>query len=382
MGSTLLQWKIHMPAALMYNLCDDKYNWFYHTVPQPHCNDRVMYWPRGKVWGGSSSLNAMVYIRGHAADFDRWESEGAAGWGYAACLPYFRKAQTHQLGPDDYRGGEGPLSVTMRNWDNPLHAVFLKAGQEAGHPFTADVNGRQQEGVSWFDMTIKGGQRWNVASAYLRPAMNERGDRIQTREGVLVTKVLLDGKRAVGVEYVKDGETHRAYADKVVLSGGAINTPQLLMLSGIGPASELREAGVEVVQDLPGVGKNLQVSQMENYCTLRIVICRRNLYGIFCAVGPPGVVRGSKVQQATLAAKRPKGTSDDSSRSGVVPQENRYVLIKCRQCHFQPKSVVIFSLNNNRSCSNCSPGVWRVLPQPPWRDSPRHHVPLPAQSGH
>lgn len=156
LNSKLLQWKIHMPAALMYNLCDDKvctllstllfnsrlysftsqYNWFYHTSSQPHMNNRVMYWPRGRVWGGSSSLNAMVYIRGHAFDYDRWESEGAQGWNYFSCLPYFKKAQTHRLGGDEYRGDQGPLHVSMRNWNNPLHEVFIQAGQQAGYPFT------------------------------------------------------------------------------------------------------------------------------------------------------------------------------------------------------------------------------------------------------
>ncbi len=127
MSSMLLLWKIHMPAALMYNLCDNKYNWYYHTVAQPHCDDRVMYWPRGRVWGGSSSLNAMVYIRGHALDYDRWAYEnGATGWDYFSCLPYFKRAQSHQLGPDDYRGGEGPLQVSMRNWNNPLHEVISR----------------------------------------------------------------------------------------------------------------------------------------------------------------------------------------------------------------------------------------------------------------
>ena len=205
-------------------------------------------------------LSHLALLRGHAYDFDRWEKEGAKGWNYFACLPYFKKCQTHQLGEDQYRGGDGPLHVSMRNWNNPLHEVFLEAGQQAGYPFSTDVNGYQQEGVSWFDMTIRDGRRWSAASAYLRPALAERSERLATEEGVLVTRVLFEGRRAVGVEYVStDGETRRALADKVILSGGAINTPQLLMLSGVGPAKELEEVGVNVVQDLPGVGRNLQV---------------------------------------------------------------------------------------------------------------------------
>ena len=164
-------WKIHMPAALMYNLCDDKYNWYYHTEPEPGMNDRVMYWPRGRVWGGSSSLNAMVYIRGHAGDYDRWNKEGATGWAYADCLPYFRKAQTHELGADDYRGGEGPLHVSRGKSKNPLFQAFIDAGMQAGYPFTDDMNGYQQEGLGWMDMTIHNGKRWSAASAYLKPSL-------------------------------------------------------------------------------------------------------------------------------------------------------------------------------------------------------------------
>ncbi len=158
LGSTRLSWKIHMPAALTYNLCDDKYNWFYHTLPQTHMDDRVMYWPRGRVWGGSSSLNAMVYIRGHAEDYNRWQSEGAEGWDYDHCLPYFRKAQTHELGADRYRGGDGLLHVTRGKTSHPLHHAFIEAGRQAGYPFTDDMNGFQQEGVGWMDMTIHRGE--------------------------------------------------------------------------------------------------------------------------------------------------------------------------------------------------------------------------------
>merc|ERR1719285_149765 len=147
LGSKALMWKIHMPAALTYNLCDDKYNWYYHTLPQQHCNDRVMYWPRGRVWGGSSSLNAMAYVRGHAEDYNRWGREGAEGWNYETCLPYFRKAQTHQLGADEYRGGSGPLHVSRGSSGNPLHEAWLEAGQQAGYPLTEDMNGFQQEGA-------------------------------------------------------------------------------------------------------------------------------------------------------------------------------------------------------------------------------------------
>ncbi|PIO36433.1 hypothetical protein AB205_0135770, partial [Aquarana catesbeiana] len=252
-GCKRLSWKIHMPAALMYNLCDDKFNWAYHTEPQKHMDNRVMYWPRGRVLGGSSSLNAMVYIRGHAEDYNRWSAQGATGWDYAHCLPYFKKAQTHELGPDDYRGGNGPLHVSRGKTNHSLHNTFIEAAKQAGYPFTEDMNGYQQEGVGWMDMTIYKGQRWSTASAYLRPAMSRPN--VSVKEKTLVTKVLFQGLRATGVEYVQNGHKKKAFASKeVILSGGAINSPQLLMLSGIGNASELTKLGIPVIAHLPGDG--------------------------------------------------------------------------------------------------------------------------------
>ncbi|XP_061913870.1 choline dehydrogenase, mitochondrial [Entelurus aequoreus] len=257
LGSVRLSWKVHMPAALTYNLCHDKYNWFYHTLPQAHVDNRVMYWPRGRVWGGSSSLNAMVYIRGHAEDYNRWQREGARGWDYDHCLPYFRKAQCHEMGADRYRGGSGQLHVTRGKTDHTLHRAFILAGQQAGYPFTEDMNGYQQEGLGWMDMTIHEGKRWSTASAYLRPVLGRPNLKAEVR--CLATKILFDGRRAVGVEYMQKGETKRVFVDKeVILSGGAINSPQLLMLSGVGNADDLEPLGIPVVQHLPGVGSNLQ----------------------------------------------------------------------------------------------------------------------------
>ena len=250
-------WKIHMPAALMYNLCDDQYNWYYHTVPQKNMNNRVMYCPRGRVWGGSSALNAMVYIRGHAYDYDRWEALGATGWSYADCLPYFQKSQTHELGGDDYRGGEGPLHVSRGLTNNPLHKAFIEAGQQAGFPYTDDMNGYQQEGVGWMDMTIHRGVRWSAAKAYLRPILYRPN--IDTENSVMASRVIFDGSKAVGVEYQQYGQTKRVYAEKeVILCGGSINSPQLLMLSGVGNADDLGKLDIPVVSHRPGVGENLQ----------------------------------------------------------------------------------------------------------------------------
>ncbi|TXH38530.1 MAG: choline dehydrogenase [Rhodospirillaceae bacterium] len=268
-------WKIHMPAALMYNLCDDKYNWYYNTEPQAYMNNRVMYWPRGRVLGGSSSLNAMVYIRGHALDYDRWAfKENCDGWSYQEILPYFRRAETREIGGDEYRGDSGPLWVHTGTQQNVLFDAFIEAAQQAGYPFTKDMNGYQQEGVGRMDMTIHNGRRWSAAMAYLHPAEKRSNVTVETR--ALTQRIILEGQRAVGVEFVQNGQVKRYRAEReVICSGGAINSPQLLMLSGIGPADHLREVGVEVKHDLPGVGQNLQ-EHLEMYiqqqCTKPITL--------------------------------------------------------------------------------------------------------------
>ncbi|XP_005099797.1 uncharacterized protein LOC101846429 [Aplysia californica] len=250
-------WKIHMPAALMYNLCDDQYNWYYHTEPEKWMNNRVMYQPRGRVWGGSSSLNAMVYIRGHAGDYDGWEKLGAAGWSYADCLPYFKKSQTHELGEDEYRGGDGPLKVSRGKTDHPLHHAFIEAGQQAGYPFTDDMNGYQQEGVGWMDMTIFAGMRWSAASGYLLPALHRPN--LDTVTKTMTNRILFSGLKATAVEVERGGQVETVEAEKeVILCGGAYNSPQLLSLSGVGDGDLLKSLDIPVVHHLPGVGQNLQ----------------------------------------------------------------------------------------------------------------------------
>lgn len=252
-------WKIQMPAALTYNLADEKYNWCYETVEQKNLNNRKLPWPRGRVLGGSSSLNAMVYIRGHAYDYDRWEKEGASDWSYKNCLPYFKKAQTHQLGEDEYRGGSGPLFVERGTQipTQPLFNAFVDAAVEAGYPYTEDMNGYQQEGFGPMDMTIHQGKRWNTASAYLRPALSRHN--LQVKTDLIVNRVVFDGKRAIGVEIETNGETQLIETEKeVILSAGAINSPQILMLSGVGPADQLKDLDIPLIQHLPGVGENLQ----------------------------------------------------------------------------------------------------------------------------
>jgi len=248
---------VQMPSALSIPMGMDKYDWRYFTEPEPGLGGRRLHTPRGKVLGGSSSINGLVYVRGNAQDFERWESEGARGWNYAAVLPYFRRAETRAEGGDAYRGDSGPLQVRCGTLGNPLHAAWLEAGMQAGYPHTADINGRQQEGFGRLDMTVGGGRRSSAANAYLRPAMRRKN--LAVRTGALVTRIVFDGRRAAGVEY-RAGNALRTVSVRreVIVSAGSINSPKLLKLSGVGPAAELREHGITVLHELPGVGENLQ----------------------------------------------------------------------------------------------------------------------------
>ena len=250
---------IQMPTALSIPMNTARYNWQFESDPEPFMDGRRMHCPRGKVVGGSSSINGMVYVRGHACDFDEWEAEGAAGWGYRHCLPYFRRAETWKGGADDYRGGEGPLAVSAGNEMrlNPLYEAFIEAGIEAGYPATKDYNGERQEGFGQMHMTVKDGVRWSTSNAYLKPVLKRPNLKLVTK--TLTERVLLEGKRAVGVAYLQGARAVTAKARReVLLAAGSVGSPQLLQLSGIGPAAVLRAAGVEVAHDLPGVGENLQ----------------------------------------------------------------------------------------------------------------------------
>ncbi|CAK4872517.1 unnamed protein product [Aphanomyces euteiches] len=257
-------WKIKMPAALTFNLADDKYNWAYHTIPQVNLDNRRLEWPRGRVLGGSSSLNAMVYIRGHAQDYNDWEAAGAKGWSYADCLPYFKKAQTHELGADDYRGGDGPLHVSRGTQlkSQVLFQAFIDAGVQAGYPFTSDMNGFQQEGFGFMDSTIYKGVRWSASAAYLHPALRERSDRLTVLTDQLVHRIVMDGTTARGIQVQSrrgKGELEFYQADKeVILCGGAINSPQLMLLSGIGPPDDLKALDIPIVRPLAAVGQHLE----------------------------------------------------------------------------------------------------------------------------
>ena len=248
---------IQMPSALSIPMNMKRYNWFYETEPEPHLGGRRLHTPRGKVLGGSSSINGLVYVRGNPHDFDRWEEEGAAGWGYRHVLPYFRRAETNAEGGDEYRGGSGPLHTRYGTLQNPLHHAWLQAAQEAGYKATPDYNGRQQEGFGRMAMTVRDGRRWSAANAYLKPARTRRNLSVVTH--ALATRVLFEGRRAVGVQYRRGDAGHVARARReVILCGGPINSPQLLKLSGIGPAEEMQAHGIAPVHHLPGVGENLQ----------------------------------------------------------------------------------------------------------------------------
>ncbi len=249
---------IHMPAALPYPIGNPLYDWRYESEPEPHMGGRRVFHARGKVLGGSSSINGMIFQRGNPLDFERWAADpGMQDWDYAHCLPYFKRMETCLAGADQWRGGSGPLILERGPATNPLFGAFLEAVQEAGHPLTDDVNGYRQEGFAKFDRNVHRGRRLSAAGAYLHPVMKRPNLRVETLAHV--TGLRVDGTRVVGVDYLRGGRLRRsATAGQVILCGGAINSPQLLQLSGIGNAAELTELGITVVADLPGVGSNLQ----------------------------------------------------------------------------------------------------------------------------
>jgi choline dehydrogenase len=248
---------IQMPTALSIPMNQKRYNWFYETEPEEGLGGRVMHCPRGRVIGGSSSINGMVYVRGNPADFDGWADMGADGWSYADVLPYFKRAEARAEGGDDYRGGDGPLHTSYGPLRNPLYRAFIEAGVEAGYGATDDINGYRQEGFGRMDMTVHNGRRWSTANAYLKPAMKRANLTVMTE--TMVRRVTFQGARADGIEVERAGtcETIRARRE-VILCGGPINSPQLLKLSGIGPGAELGALGIPVVADSAGVGENLQ----------------------------------------------------------------------------------------------------------------------------
>jgi len=249
---------IHMPAGLMVPIGNRFYDWKYESEPEPGMKGRKIYHARGKLLGGSSSINGMIYIRGNAMDYQRWAADpGMENWDYAHCLPYFKRAETRMIGADQYHGVTGPLLLETGPCANPLFQAFFQAAQQAGYMFTDDVNGFRQEGVGVFDRNIFRGRRLSAARAYLHPIKAKRPN-LTVRCRTLTTRILFEGKRAVGVEYKKGGSSRKVYGGEIISCCGSINTPQLLQVSGVGQADELKPLGIAPVLHLPGVGENLQ----------------------------------------------------------------------------------------------------------------------------
>jgi choline dehydrogenase len=249
---------VRMPAGVGQLIKQrGKYNWGFETEGTAALHNRKDFWPRGKGLGGSSSINGMIYIRGHARDYDHWRQLGLEGWSFADVLPYFKRSETNQQGGDDFRGDSGPLFVGNPPLKSPMFQAMVDAGKQAGYKLTADFNGEQQEGFGFYQQTIKDGRRWNTSAAYLNPVLDRANLKVEVE--ALITRILFEKGRAVGIEFEQKGERHQVRARKeVIVACGAVSTPQLLMLSGIGDAEYLRRFDIPVVADLPGVGQNLQ----------------------------------------------------------------------------------------------------------------------------
>jgi choline dehydrogenase len=274
--------EIRIPAAFS-KLFKTAVDWNYATEPEPHLHNRRLYWPRGKVLGGSSAINAMIYIRGNRSDYDSWRDLGNTGWGFAEVLPYFKKSENQERGASEYHGTSGPVNVADPRYVNPLTRAFLAAADEIGIAGNADFNGDVQDGAALYQVTQKNGSRWSAADGYLQPARQRSN--LTVLSGSHATRVLMDKGRAVGVGFLRDGVTEQARAEgEVILAGGTVNSPQLLMLSGIGPADGLKAAGISPIHDLPGVGKNLQDHPMVSVgylCTQKISLDGAETLGNF-----------------------------------------------------------------------------------------------------
>ena len=256
-------WKVKMPLAILYTMHDPKYNWKYYSEPEPFLNNRKLFCPRGKMIGGCSAHNGMVYVRGNPNDFERWASYGLKDWSYEKVLPYFRKIETWSEGENKYRGNKGLLPVNQSKNKNPLFKAFIDSATEAGYEANSDMNGKKQEGFGMYDVTIDKGERASVSKHYLNPAKSRKNLTIFTDS--FVEKIIFDGKKAIGIEVKIKDNIQKVFVNKeVILSGGSINSPQLLLLSGVGPANHLKEKGIEITHNLQGVGRNLQ-DHLETY---------------------------------------------------------------------------------------------------------------------
>jgi choline dehydrogenase len=320
---------IQMPSALAIPMNMAKYNWGYETEPEPGLGGRRLHTPRGKVLGGSSSINGMVWVRGNPLDFEDWAAMGATGWGFADVLPYFRRADAHAGGDPAYRDEAGPLHNKYGSLENPLHAAWLAAAAEAGYPATDDYNGFQQEGFGRMGMSVHRGRRWSTANAYLKPALSRKNLTVVTH--ARATGIVFEGRRAVGVRFARSGTEQVARARRdVILSGGPIASPHLLKLSGVGPAAELSGLGIKLVHDLPGVGENLQ-DHLEFYFQ---VACREPVT-LFSVMNP---LSKGLIGARWLLAKDGLGATNHFESCGFIRSRAgiRYPDI---QYHFLPLAV-------------------------------------------
>ena len=333
------------------------YNWYYETEPQQHLSGRRLYWPRGRGWGGSSSINAMIYVRGHARDYDRWRQMGCEGWSFADVLPSFTRADANQNGADAFHGGEGPLRVSNPSQmdphsGNPLFQTFIDAGVEAGYPATSDFNGYAQEGFGPYQFTIHRGKRWSAADAYLRPAL--RRPNLTVESHAHVSRILFAGSRAIGVEFLRDGAAHRVTAGReVILSGGAINTPQILLLSGIGDPALLRPLGISTLADIKGVGRNLQDhlnTSVQHECKLPVTLYNQRGFtaaktGLQYLMFKNGVAASQGLESGAFVRSGPEAGTPDLQFHFVAALVTDHTRKKADRhgftvhvCHLRPKS--------------------------------------------
>ena len=256
-------WKVKMPLALLYTMHDPKYNWKYYSEPEPNLNNRRLFCPRGKMIGGCSAHNGMVFVRGNRDDYTRWENFGLKNWSYEKVLPYFKKIETWSEGENQFRGSLGPLPINLSKNSNPLFKAFIEAAGQAGHKINIDMNGEDQEGFGMFDTTMHQGERAGVAKYYLNPVINRKN--LDVLKNSFVEKILFEENKAVGINVKLNNKSMKVFANKeIIVSCGSINSPQLLLVSGVGPSNDLLSLGINVVKDLPGVGKNLQ-DHIETY---------------------------------------------------------------------------------------------------------------------
>ncbi|MEC7490359.1 MAG: choline dehydrogenase [Pseudomonadota bacterium] len=348
---------IHMPLGVGKVWHDPKFNWSYESEPEPHADNRRLFHPRGKVLGGSSSINMMAYVRGNHGDYDRWGQKGLTGWTFDDVLPYFKRAESFQDGEDAYHGSEGPWKIKTTDVDDPIFDCFFDAVQQAGYQRAADYNGASQEGFARLQVNVFKGRRQSAAVAYLHPAM-KRGN-VEVQVSAHVTRVLMEDGRAIGVEYKQDGRLHSVRAEKeVILSGGSINSPQVLMLSGIGSGDHLAEMGIDVIHELPGVGCDLQdhpaIGVEYNYAgnskfhreirldRLAFNVARVKLFGTGMAATPPSSLTGYVKSRTGLEIPdiqiffRPMSMTARQWFPGIMPAaEQTYAF---RACHLRPES--------------------------------------------